>query len=174
MKRRTATQLLGVSLGGTLFAGFFFTPALPAFFGTEVFANGQSSLSKRDLFYATTLNRLRDPTAYSRAVAGAPEGNRNLLLFGSSELSSPAPQNPARFFPQHVSDFDLFVSGRGYTQSLHQAIVLSATASETPLKKSRSDRFAPVVHQRGRAAGGIPGRVLRGELQPAAGRFPAE
>ena len=54
MKRRTATQLLGVSLGGTLFAGFFFTPALPAFFGTEVFANGQSSLSKRDLFYATT------------------------------------------------------------------------------------------------------------------------
>ena len=169
MKRRTATQLLGVSLGGTLFAGFFFTPALPAFFGTEVFANGQSSLSKRDLFYATTLNRLRDPTAYSRAVAGAPEGNRNLLLFGSSELSSPAPQNPARFFPQHVSDFDLFVSGRGYTQSLHQAIVLSATASETPLKK-----VAPVVHQRGRAAGGIPGRVLRGELQPAAGRFPAE
>jgi len=135
VKRRTATQLLGVSLGGTLFAGFFFTPALPAFFGTEVFANGQSSLSKRDLFYATTLNRLRDPTAYSRAVAGAPEGNRNLLLFGSSELSSPAPQNPARFFPQHVSDFDLFVSGRGYTQSLHQAIVLSATASETPLKK---------------------------------------
>ena len=48
VKRRTATQLLGVSLGGTLFAGFFFTPALPAFFGTEVFANGQSSLSKRD------------------------------------------------------------------------------------------------------------------------------
>ena len=135
MKRRTATQLIGVSLGGSLFAGFFFTPALPAFFGSEVFANGQSSLSKRDLFYATTLNRLRDPTAYSRAVAGAPEGNRNLLLFGSSELSSPAPQNPARFFPQHVSDFDLFVSGRGYTQSLHQAIVLSAIASETPLKK---------------------------------------
>ena len=91
MKRRTATQLIGVSLGGSLFAGFFFTPALPAFFGSEVFANGQSSLSKRDLFYATTLNRLRDPTAYSRAVAGAPEGNRNLLLFGSSELSSPAP-----------------------------------------------------------------------------------
>ena len=107
MKRRTATQLIGVSLGGSLFAGFFFTPALPAFFGSEVFANGQSSLSKRDLFYATTLNRLRDPTAYSRAVAGAPEGNRNLLLFGSSELSSPAPQNPARFFPQHVNDFDL-------------------------------------------------------------------
>ena len=135
MKRRAATQLIGASLGASLFAGFFFTPALPAFFGTSVFASGQPGLSKRDLFYATTLNRLRDPTAYSHAVAGAPEGNRNLLLFGSSELSSPAPQNPARFFPQHVSDFDLFISGRGYTQSLHQAIVLSATASETPLTK---------------------------------------
>ena len=92
-------------------------------------------MSKRELFYATTMERLRDPTAYSQAAAAAPESNRNLLLLGSSELSSPAPQNPARFFPHHVSDFDLFISGRGYTQSLYQAISLSATASQTPMTK---------------------------------------
>ena len=135
MRRRRASQVVGVLVGSALFAGFFFTPALPAFFSAEVFAQGPTGMSKRELFYATTMERLRDPTAYSQAVAAAPESNRNLLLLGSSELSSPAPQNPARFFPHHVSDFDLFISGRGYTQSLYQAISLSATASQTPMKK---------------------------------------
>jgi len=129
VRRRRASQVVGVLVGSALFAGFFFTPALPAFFSAEVFAQGPTGMSKRELFYATTMERLRDPTAYSQAVAAAPESNRNLLLLGSSELSSPAPQNPARFFPHHVSDFDLFISGRGYTQSLYQAISLSATAS---------------------------------------------
>jgi hypothetical protein len=135
VRRRRASQVVGVLVGSALFAGFFFTPALPAFFSAEVFAQGPTGMSKRELFYATTMERLRDPTAYSQAVAAAPESNRNLLLLGSSELSSPAPQNPARFFPHHVSDFDLFISGRGYTQSLYQAISLSATASQTPMKK---------------------------------------
>ncbi len=91
-----------------------------------------ASSSARSLYYAASVEPLRDTRGYARARATAPAGHSDLLVLGSSEISAPVSQNPSRFFPEKVSDFDLFLDGRGYTQSLYHAIGLAAKAESLP------------------------------------------
>lgn len=126
-------QLVGVTVGLALFLTFMFSPVGVWAFSRPVWAfDGLQSV--RVLPYNTSAERLRDPTAYAHARAALPEDVSLQLVLGSSELSSPVAQNPSRFLPANITDFDLFVSGRGYTQSLVQALMLSAMG-ETVDKK---------------------------------------
>lgn len=122
---RGTSRLIGVVVGMALFLGFMFSPAGTWVFSQPVWA-GDTAQSVRVLPYDTSAERLRDPNAYSTARNALPPEVALPMVFGSSELSSPVDQNPSEFLPAHVTDFDLFVSGRGYTQSLVQALMLSA------------------------------------------------
>lgn len=49
----------------------------------------------------------------------------DLMIFGSSELSSPVDQNPINIFPFKGAGYDVSIYGRAYTQSLQHATILS-------------------------------------------------
>lgn len=49
----------------------------------------------------------------------------DLMLLGSSELSSPVEQNPINVFPFKGAEYDVSIFGRAYTQSLQHATILS-------------------------------------------------
>lgn len=49
----------------------------------------------------------------------------DLMLLGSSELSSPVDQNPTKIFPFKGAEYDVSIYGRAYTQSLQHATILS-------------------------------------------------
>lgn len=49
----------------------------------------------------------------------------DLMLLGSSELSSPVEQNPINIFPFEGAEYDVSIFGRAYTQSLQHATILS-------------------------------------------------
>ncbi|MEG0308426.1 MAG: D-alanyl-lipoteichoic acid biosynthesis protein DltD [Clostridium sp.] len=51
----------------------------------------------------------------------------DLILLGSSELSSPVDQNPINVFPFKEANYDVSIFGRAYTQSLQHATMLSST-----------------------------------------------
>ena len=127
-------QVLGMALGAALSVGMMMSPLLPAGVGAVSGLFGAAG-SARMLHYHLDADYLRDPDAYARASAALPEGSSNLVLLGSSELSSPVAQNPVQFLPGKVRGFDLFLSGRGYTQSLHQATVLAAIAADLRERK---------------------------------------
>jgi len=91
-----------------------------------------ASISVRQRYYTATKESIRDHRGYSLAHEDRPLGHRDLVLFGSSELSSEVPQNPRTLLPTKVSDFDLYLSGRGYTQSLAHAIELAAISDQLP------------------------------------------
>ncbi|MDO4784497.1 MAG: D-alanyl-lipoteichoic acid biosynthesis protein DltD [Propionibacteriaceae bacterium] len=129
-----ARQAIGIAAGGLLSVAMLMSPLTPAAVGAVAGLAGPAA-SSRMLHYHLDVDYLRDPDAYARASAGLPESASNLLLLGSSELSSPVAQNPVRFLPAKVSDFDLFLSGRGYTQSLHQATMLAAMGPQLRNRK---------------------------------------
>lgn len=52
---------------------------------------------------------------------------KDLILLGSSELSSPVDQNPINMFPSTKSEYDVSILGRAYTQSLQHAAMLNST-----------------------------------------------
>lgn len=60
----------------------------------------------------------------------AKEGD--LLLLGSSELSSKVPQNPINMFPFKGADYDVSIFGRAHSQSLQQASILSSINNLKP------------------------------------------
>ena len=49
----------------------------------------------------------------------------DLMLLGSSELSSKVEQNPINIFPFKDAEYDVSIYGRAYTQSLQHATILS-------------------------------------------------
>lgn len=49
----------------------------------------------------------------------------DLMIFGSSELSSPVDQNPINIFPFKEAEYEVSIYGRAYTQSLQHATILS-------------------------------------------------
>ncbi|MBE6055214.1 MAG: D-alanyl-lipoteichoic acid biosynthesis protein DltD [Clostridium sartagoforme] len=49
----------------------------------------------------------------------------DLMLLGSSELSSPVEQNPINMFPNNYAEYDVSIFGRAYTQSLQHSTILS-------------------------------------------------
>ena len=49
----------------------------------------------------------------------------DLLLLGSSELSSPVYQNPINIFPFEGADYDVSIFGRAYTQSLQHSNIIA-------------------------------------------------
>ena len=51
---------------------------------------------------------------------------KDLILLGSSELSSPVDQNPINMFPSTKSEYDVSILGRAYTQSLQHAAMPNA------------------------------------------------
>lgn len=78
---------------------------------------------------------LRTTDRYQAYTAGLDPAMGSLYVMGSSELSSLARQNPATFLRDNISDQDLFLSGRGYVQSLPHALELAAVAPELRTKK---------------------------------------
>lgn len=134
MTRGLRARLLGALLGLALFVGFLVSPGLRV--GAELMgAAEESAQSSRKWFYDLRGNPAGAPVGFPLAASKAPQGNDSLLVLGSSELGADVSQNPAIFLPAHATNFDLFLSGRGYTQSLFQTINLSATASSTKLDK---------------------------------------
>lgn len=51
----------------------------------------------------------------------------DLMLQGSSELSSTVDQNPIHVFPFKDAEYDVTILGRAYTQSLQEASILNST-----------------------------------------------
>lgn len=64
----------------------------------------------------------------------------DLMLLGSSELSSPVSQNPINVFPFKGAEYDVSIYGRAYTQSLQHAAILNSTSN-----LSSDDKIAIVV-----------------------------
>lgn len=82
----------------------------------------------RELARNTIGSGLRTTDRYRIYRAEKPTEVRGIYVMGSSELASAAPQNPAHYLSATLSDTDLFLSGRGYVQSLPHAIELAAVA----------------------------------------------
>lgn len=120
-------------LGLLLFVSFYFSP-LADVAATAIASGHGRAVSQRDLFYGG-VDWMRDPEGYAKATAGEPASRRSLVVMGSSELFSSVSENPRDFLPAHVSDFDLFLSGRGYTQSLYHAIELAAMGGDIQSRK---------------------------------------
>ena len=146
---RPALRAIAMAIGVVLFGAFYFSPFADVAVTSLASAQARSG-SQRDLFYPGT-EAMRDPSGYARATAGQPPDRHSLLLMGSSELSSLVPQNPRVFLPARVSDFDLYMSGRGHTQSLYHAIELAATAGDL-----RDKKVALIVSPQWFVSGGIP------------------
>jgi D-alanine transfer protein len=51
----------------------------------------------------------------------------DLMLLGSSELSSPVNQNPINVFPFKGAEYDVSIYGRAYTQTLQHSTIISNT-----------------------------------------------
>ena len=49
----------------------------------------------------------------------------DLMIFGSSEFSSPVNQNPINMFPNNYANYDVSIYGRAYTQSIQHASILA-------------------------------------------------
>jgi D-alanine transfer protein len=131
--RRWSLRPIPLALGVLFFIGLYFSPVADQ--TARSIASVQSNgASQRDLFYEG-VNWMGAPSAYAMATAGQPANRHNLVVMGSSELESVVPQNPRVFLPAKVSDFDLFLSGRGHTQSLYHAIELAAMAGNLREKK---------------------------------------
>lgn len=65
------------------------------------------------------------------------ERNGSIPVFGSSELTTIVEVSfPYVLFQEGNSDFNMILIGRGYTQSLHQAINLGAMAEDIPNRKA--------------------------------------
>lgn len=64
----------------------------------------------------------------------------DLMLLGSSELSSSVNQNPIRFFPFKGAEYDVSIYGRAYTQTLQHSTIISNTNNITD-----KDKIAIVV-----------------------------
>ena len=158
---RGITQLVGVLVGLALFLTIMFTPVGVWAFSRPVLTL-EAAQSVRVMPYDTSADRLRDPTAYSTARNAIPSDVDLPLVFGSSELSSPVAQNPSRFLPARVSDFDLFVSGRGYTQSLVQALMLSA------MGESVEDKVVLIVSPQWFTSAGIAPEAFQSVFSQAA------
>jgi D-alanine transfer protein len=128
---RWSLQAVSLAVGGLLFIALFFSPVADLAVTSLAFDQGGAS-SRRDLFYN---NDRRDPRGYEKATADQPADRASLMVMGSSELESSVPQNPRSFLPANVSNFDLFLSGQGHTQSLYHAIELAAMAGDLREKK---------------------------------------
>ena len=59
------------------------------------------------------------------------DDKNDIMLFGSSELSSEVPQRSANYFPNNDSIRDITILGRAYTQSLQQASLIGSLNSGT-------------------------------------------
>lgn len=67
-------------------------------------------------------------------------GEDDLMLLGSSELSSQVNQNPINFFPFKGAEYDVSIYGRAYTQALQHSTIISNTKNIT-----NNDKIAIVV-----------------------------
>jgi D-alanine transfer protein len=130
---RWPVRAVALALGSLLFAASFFSPVADLAVASCAFDQGAVA-SRRDLFYQP-VDWFGDPGGYAAATADQPADRASVMVMGSSELESLAPENPRIFLPANVSDFDLFMSGRGYTQSLYHAIELAAMAGDLRDKK---------------------------------------
>ena len=53
----------------------------------------------------------------------------DLILLGSSELSSEVYQNPINIFPFKGAEYDVSIYGRAYTQSLQHTAMLNSISN---------------------------------------------
>lgn len=92
-------------------------------------------MNARDLTGYTDAASMRTRDRYQTYLASRPAGVNSIYVMGSSELGSNVPQNPISYFSRSVSDTDLFMSGRGYVQSLPHALELAAIADDLRPRK---------------------------------------
>lgn len=64
----------------------------------------------------------------------------DLMLLGSSELSSPVNQNPINMFPNNYSNYDVSIYGRAHTQSVQHASILGNISN-----LNKDDKIAIVI-----------------------------
>jgi D-alanine transfer protein len=69
------------------------------------------------------------------ALQGIGVEKNNFMLYGSSELSSPVPQNPSRVFPNKENTFLVNLVGRGHDQNLQHSINYGALGDKLNSKK---------------------------------------
>lgn len=88
-------------------------------------------------YYGNSIASYYGLTEKERGLALQAAGirDKNFMLFGSSELSSPVPQNPSKFFPNKDNDFIVNIIGRGYTQNLHHLINFASLGNDISNKK---------------------------------------
>lgn len=130
-RRRPATGLVAILAAVSLSCAALLTPASP----TLAHAAGraaapESAVTARALAGTLSAQTLVTADRYRTYQATKPESVRGIVVMGSSELQSLAPQNPARSFSTQVSDTDIFITGRGHVQSLPHAIELAALAPD--------------------------------------------
>lgn len=134
MRRRSWLLAIAVASSVLLFLMAFLSPTSSALVKLMASAPG-SEQSSRQLSYVSTITSLRSTQRYELAAQRLPTGVGLHYVMGSSELSSVVDQNPLRWLPATTSDFDLFLSGRGHTQSLNHAVELAAVAPLLRTKK---------------------------------------
>lgn len=89
----------------------------------------------RQLNYDQAGHRELPREMYERVLADTPLNVTSLYVMGSSEFGVPVDQNPSRLLPAKVTDFDMYLSGRGYQQSLYHALELAAVSQSLRTKK---------------------------------------
>lgn len=87
------------------------------------------------LALAPRAENLRDARRLELVRDNLPTDVKLHYVMGSSELTSPVPQNPGTWFASHSSDLVLFLSGRGYVQSLSHAMELASVAPKLKTPK---------------------------------------
>lgn len=153
--------LAGLAAAALVLGGTVSAPAQPLARMTGSILHPLPDQAVRSLPYNASADNLGTTQRYELFRNTAPPG-RAAYVMGSSELSSPAPQSPSRFLVKHVSDADLFLSGRGYVQSLPHALELAAVA---PLLAPR--RVTLIVSPQWFAPGGISSSAMKEVYSPS-------
>jgi len=102
---------------------------------TAVASDPPSVRGIRHLNYDLAGHRELPREMYERVLAGTPLSVASLYVMGSSEFGVPTDQNPSRLLPATVTDFDMYLSGRGHQQSLYHALELAAVAPALRTRK---------------------------------------
>lgn len=129
MRRALAFVLAAVAA-----VGFVMSPAAD-WVVTAVASDPPAVRGIRQLNYDLAGHRELPREMYERVLADTPLDVTSLYVMGSSEFGVPVDQNPSRLLPAKVTDFDMYLSGRGFQQSLYHALELAAVAPSLRTRK---------------------------------------
>ncbi|MDU5106496.1 D-alanyl-lipoteichoic acid biosynthesis protein DltD [Clostridium sp.] len=123
---------------------FFFIPIICIFIFANIFNRAidkkyKDLIEKKDL---TSIKHTYNQIIRDRGgvLKNQMKEEGDLMLLGSSELSSPVEQNPTNIFPFDGAEYDVSIYGRAYTQSLQHATILNNIKNI-----NRDDKVAIVI-----------------------------